>query len=59
MSYDVCDGQDMCPVMAPIVWQHAKVCYPNLVADHHTHRASYSTQVATRKLKPSIHDPQT
>ena len=29
MSYD---GQDMCPVMAPIVWPHAQVRYPNLVA---------------------------
>ena len=33
-----CDGQDMCPVMAPIVWQHAKVCYPNLVAHRTVHR---------------------
>ncbi len=36
----------------PVVWPHA-VLYSNPVANHQTHIASYSTQVATRKLKHS------
>ena len=36
MSYDVSDGQGMCPVMAPIVWPHAEVRYPNLVDSYYS-----------------------